>query len=141
MQEELSAIAGALSSWIVGGDGSLSLVSSIVPTHQTGTCWAEASKDGRFVLTSNTGASTISVFSVDKQSARVALLGSFPTSSGPTDMSFSHDGRYLFALTPDEFNAGSPGINVWSFNQTDGTVVQLQGVSGLPRSIDGLVSR
>src|SRR5437867_507206 len=133
--------AGALSSWLLGGDGSLTLVSSIVPTHQTGTCWAETTKDGKYVLTSNTGASTISVFSIDKQSARVALLQQFSTSSGPTDMAFSHDGRYLFAVTPDEFNAGSPGIDVWSFNQSDGTVIPLQGVSGLPITIDGIAAR
>jgi 6-phosphogluconolactonase (cycloisomerase 2 family) len=132
--------AGALSSWIVGGDGSLTLVSSIVPTLQTGTCWAETTKDGRYVLTSNTGASTLSVFSIDKQSAQVKLVNAFPASSGPTDFNFSHDGRYLFAVCPDEFNAGSPSIDVWSFNQNDGTAVKLQGVSGLPLSIDGLVA-
>jgi len=66
------------------------------------------------------------------------VLGTEPHA---TDLAFSHDGRFLFALAPDQTFQASPGIRVWRFNPDDGSVTPLRGVSGLPRSIDGLVAR
>ncbi len=133
--------AGALSSWTVADDGTLHLVSSVVPANESGACWTLAHKDGRFVLIANTVSSAISVYSVNKEDGSVKHTRSFPSLFAPTDLGFSHDGRFLFGLDPDQGLKGSPGIRVWRFNPEDGSVTPLPGVSNLPRSVDGLVAR
>ncbi len=133
--------AGAMSSWTIEADGSLHLVSSKVPAFQSGACWIAVTQDGRFAFMADTVASTTSTYTINKQEGSVSLLRSFPSFSHATDLAFSHDGRFLFALAPDQTFDSSPGILVWRFNPSDGSVIPLQGITGLPRSIDGLVAR
>lgn len=133
--------AGALSSYMVARDGSLQVVSSAVPAHESGACWVEVSHDGRYAYVANTVSSTISLYGIDAQSGRVDFRMAFPSLIGPTDMDFSRNGQYLYALTPDQIGGGSPGINVFRVNRQDGSLVALPGVTGLPLSIDGLVAR
>jgi 6-phosphogluconolactonase (cycloisomerase 2 family) len=136
-----AAGAGSLSSYTINEDGAIHLVSSAVSSGESGACWTVAHKNGRFALIANTVSNTITVYSVNQKDGSVAFLRSFPSLIAPTDLYFSHDGRFLFALNPDQNLKGSPGIRVWRFNPHDGTVTPLQGVSGLPRSVDGLVAR
>jgi 6-phosphogluconolactonase len=133
--------AGALSSYLVSGDGRLRLVSSKVPAHESGACWTVASNDGRFAYISNTVSSTISLFPINKRDGSVRFDKAFQSLFSPTDLDFSADGRFLFALNPDQNGQGTPGINVWRMNPRDGSLIPLSGVSGLPRSVDGLVAR
>ncbi len=133
--------AGAMSSWMIEADGSLQLVSSRVPAFQSGACWVAVTQDGRFAFMADTVASTTSTYIINKQEGSVSLLRTFPSFSHATDLAFSHDGRFLFALAPDQTFDSSPGVLVWRFNPSDGSVIPLQGIIGLPRSIDGLVAR
>jgi 6-phosphogluconolactonase len=136
-----AAGAGAMSSFTIGVDGRLRLVSSIVPARQSGACWVAVHKDGRFAFMADTVSSTTSTFAINKDEGTVSLVTSFPSPSHATDLTFSHDGRFLFALAPDQTFQASPGIRVWRVNPENGSVTPLPGISGLPRSVDGLVAR
>ncbi len=133
--------AGAMSSYTIGRNGSLHLVSSRVPAFQSGACWVAVTQDGRFAFMADTVASTTSTYAINKQAGSVSLLRTFASFSHATDLAFSHDGRFLFALAPDQTFDTTPGVLVWRFNPSDGSVTPLQGINGLPRSIDGLVAR
>lgn len=136
-----AAGAGALSSYVVSDDGSLHLVSSAVPAHESGACWVVVSKDGRFAYVANTVSSTVSLYGIDAKSGRVDFRASFESLTNPTDMAISRNGRFLYVLNPDQDGGGSPGINAFRLNPHDGRLIPLPGVSGLPTSVDGLVAR
>lgn len=132
---------GAMSSYTIARDGSLHLVSSIVPAFQTGACWIAVDLNGRFALLADTVASATSTYAINPRDGSVTLVGSFPSFSHGTDLAFSHYGRFVFELAPDQTFDYSPGILAWRYNPSDGSVTPLGGVIGLPRSIDGLVAR
>jgi len=133
--------AGALSSYRVLRDGSLQLVSSAVPANESGACWLVVSHDGRFAYVANTVSSAISVYSIDPRSGGVTFDAAFQSLHSPTDLDFSRDGRFLYALNPDQLGQGSPGINVFRVDSRNDSLIPLAGVSGLPASVDGLVAR
>ena len=133
--------AGALSSYLVSDNGNLQLISSAVPANESGACWVVVSKDGRYVYVANTVSSTISIYSIANHSARVIFDNAVQSVAGPTDMQFSRDGRFLYALAPDQLGQSSPGINFFRRDPRDGSLVPLSRVSGLPTSVDGLAAR
>jgi 6-phosphogluconolactonase (cycloisomerase 2 family) len=132
---------GAMSSWTIARDGTLHLVSSIVPANQSGACWIAVDHAGRFAYMSDTVSSVTSTYGINQQTASVTLLNSFSSFSHATDLAFSQDGGYLFALAPDQTFDSSAEILVWRVNPNNGRVTALRGITGLPRSIDGLVAR
>ncbi len=132
---------GAMSSYTIGDDGVLHLVSSAVQAHETGACWVVVHKDGRFALLANTVSNVISVYSVNKNNGSVKLSSSFPSPFAPTDLDFSQDGRFFFAVAPDQNLKGSPGVLAYRFNPENGGINFLSSVHNLPRSIDGLIAR
>ncbi|MGH9469139.1 MAG: lactonase family protein [Terriglobia bacterium] len=62
----------------------------------------EMARSGRFVYTSNRGANTIAVFTIDRETGKVSLLEDVST-QGKTPRAFEIDptGRYLFAANQD----------------------------------------
>jgi len=132
---------GALSAYRVAEDGSLHLVSSAVPSHQSGACWVVVSPDGRFVYVANTVSSAVSLYRISARDGSVTLATSFASASNPTDLDFSRDGRFLYELRPDQNGLSTPGINVFRVHPSDGGLVALPGISGLPKSVDGLAAR
>jgi 6-phosphogluconolactonase (cycloisomerase 2 family) len=132
---------GAMSTFTIADDGTLHLVSSVVQAHESGACWVSLHKGGRFALLQDTVSGVISVYSVNKEDGSVTFAHSFPSPFASTDLDFSHDGRFLLAVDPDENLQGSPGVLAWRFNPDDGTVSFLSSVRNLPRTIDGLIAR
>jgi 6-phosphogluconolactonase len=132
---------GAMSTYTIADNGVLHLVSSAVPAHESGACWVVVDKDGRFALLANTVSSAISVYSVNRQNGSVKFFHSFPSPFAPTDLDFSQDGRFFFAVATDQNLKGSPGVLAYRFNPEDGSVAFLSSVRNLPRSIDGLIAR
>ncbi len=132
---------GAMSTFTIADDGTLHLVSSVVQAHESGACWVSLHKGGRFALLQDTVSGVISVYSVNKEDGSVTFAHSFPSPFASTDLDFSHDGQFLFTVSPDENLQGSPGVLAWRFNPDDGTVTFLSSVRGLPRTIDGLIAR
>ena len=133
-----AADASATSSYRVGADGSLTLVSGSVPTTETAACWVVLSADGRFVYVTNTGSGTISGYRVGIGGS-ISLLDAdgvtATTGAGPIDAAVTRRGGYLYTL-----DAGAHVISGFQI-QADGSLVPVAGAGGLPAGATGLVAR
>ncbi len=91
----------ATSSYAVSPTGALTPISRSVPALQSAVCWLAISPDRRFAFTGNTTGSSVSGYAV-RSDASVALLLpgglSATTDGGALDLTFSSDGRYLYAV-------------------------------------------
>ena len=67
--------ASAISSYAVAANGTLSPISTSVPTLGAATCWSAITRNGSFVYTSNAGTSTISGFAISGTGALMPLAG------------------------------------------------------------------
>jgi 6-phosphogluconolactonase (cycloisomerase 2 family) len=128
-----AAEQGSVSSYQLGEDGNLSLISSAVPTSETAACWLVVSHDGRFAYTTNAGSNTISGYNVAFDGSISLLDEDGVTSktgkdSGPLDMGISNDGRNLYTLNGRNDTIGSFEIK------------EKGGLSALGSSIDVPVS-
>ena len=129
----------SVSSYQVAADGGLSIISESVPTFQTAACWLALSHDERFAYTANTPDDSISSFYVHRNGSLELLqsqAGLTGTGSGPVDMSFSNNGRFLYSL-----NAGNGTIGAFLVNRRTGALTALAGASDLPATVNGLAAR
>jgi 6-phosphogluconolactonase len=121
--------ASALSSYALLANGSLSPISTSVPTLGAATCWQATTPDGRFVYTANAGTATISGFSIGANGTLTALPGTIQSSnpSGATniDITISSDGKFLYSL-----NAGNGTVGIFAIHK-DGTLTNLGSADGL----------
>jgi len=139
------AVGGAtdqssVSSYQLGKDGSLAVISPSVGTTETAACWAIVSHDGRFTYTTNAGSGSISGYRIGFDGS-LALLdangrtGNTGKDSGPLDMAFSNDGRNLYTL-----NGQSDTIGVFKVKDKGG-LAGLNSHIGVPASANGLAVR
>lgn len=136
------------STYALDVDGRLAVTCPEVANGQTASCWANATCDGRFVLTSNTDMGTISCYGVDAADGSIKLLKGEAASlapaagetSGPIDSALSRDGRFFYQLY-----AGNGAIGAYRIEK-DGTLMplaEMKGMAeGLPKGagIQGLVA-
>lgn len=132
-----AAGASSLSSYLVGRDGSLRIVSPAVGTGQTAACWVVVTPDHRFAYVSNTGSGTLSGYTTGPGAALTrfddgGITANTGANSAPIDMSITPDGRFLFSL-----NSGNQTISGFRIRQ-DGSLAALQTTSGLPVGANGL---
>lgn len=129
--------ASATSSYTVGSDGALSLVSGSVATTETAACWVVLSRGGRFAYVTNTGSNTISGYRVAADGS-IALLDAdgvtATTDAGPIDAAVSRAGGFLYTL-----NAGAHTVSGFAI-QGDGSLVPVPGATGLPAGATGLAA-
>jgi len=113
------------SSYRVGRDGTLDVITPTLVNTQTAACWATVSKDGRFAYTSNTPSGTISGYRIDAADGSLSLVDAdgrtVVTNPGdaPLDIGFSNDGRYLYAL-----NSGVGSVGAYAIG-ADGSLTHL----------------
>ena len=131
---------GAMSSYYIQPHGTLDLVNAAVPANESGACWVLTSTNGRYVYLANTVSSAITLYEVNLGSGQIRRVASYPSPTNETDLDFSQDGRYLYALRPDE-TGSTPGINGYAVNPATGALTALPGISGLPATIDGIAVR
>ena len=127
-----------MSSYEVADDGDLQIISASVPTHQTAACWVVLSRTERFAYTANTPDDSFSSFFVHRDGSlelRESQAASLPTGSGPVDMAFSHDGRFLYSL-----NAGNGTVGAFWANPFSGSLKPLAGAANLPATVNGLAA-
>ncbi len=121
--------ASAISSYAVLAGGTLSPISTSVPTLGAATCWQAITPNGRFVYTSNSGSSTISGFAIGANGSLTPLAGTIvganPSGATNLDVAVSSDGKYLYTL-----NSGAGTVGVFAI-QKDGTLANLGFVNGL----------
>ncbi len=132
--------ASAVSSYVVGDDGSLTTVTPSLFTTETAACWIVVSGNGRFAYTTNAGSGTIAGVAVDFDGTLTLLdadgeTGITGPGSVPLDMAFSRDGRSLYSL-----NAGNGTIGAFSVG-ADGSLQPLPFTGGLPAGTNGMAAR
>jgi len=130
----------SLSSYSLGKDGSLTLVSGSVPTTETAACWAVVSNDGRYVYTTNAGSGSISGYKVGFDGALTLLdadgrTGNTGKDTGPLDMVVSNDGRNLYTL-----NGRSDTIGAFAIKDKGG-LASLNSHVTVPATANGLAIR
>ena len=124
--------AGAISSYSVQTNGTLTPVSASVPTLGAATCWNVVTPNGKFVYTSNAGTSTISGFALGITGTLTPIAGTVvgvnPTGSTNLDAAVSSAGSFLYTL-----NSGTGTVGIFGINQ-DGTLTSLGDEAGLSAS-------
>jgi 6-phosphogluconolactonase (cycloisomerase 2 family) len=126
-----AAPSGAVSSYSLSGDGTLSLLSASLSTHQTATCWLVLTKDGRFAFAANAGSGSISGYSVLTDGSLSALDANGRTgvtnvaNATPLDMDITADSRFLYVLQTGTGTIGTFAIGV------DGRLSVLPDTPGL----------
>lgn len=139
------AVGGApngssISSYNLFNNGRLQAITPAAKTNQTAACWVAVSKDGEYAYVSNTASGTISGFKILRNGALKALnadglTANVGTGSGPIDMIFSRNGRFLNSLNP-------ANGTITSFRLKEGgSLVSSGSIGNLPRSANGLVAR
>jgi 6-phosphogluconolactonase len=131
--------ASAASSYRVGRDGGLSLVTGSLGTTETSACWLIVSKNGRFAYTTNTSSGSITGFAIGRDGALTLLNADGVTASTgantrPTDLALSGNGRFLYALTP-----GTNSVTGF-LQRPDGRLEPVTVGSGLPAGAVGLAA-
>jgi 6-phosphogluconolactonase (cycloisomerase 2 family) len=126
----INAGTGALNSWQLNADGSLTLISA-VSDGQKAACWIELARGHYFVA--NAGSGNISSFTVSK-SGQVALQGvAATTGAGPVDLAASEDGKFLYSQ-----QGGAHAVQAFKVG-SDGSLTDLGSVTGLP-AMEGIVA-
>jgi 6-phosphogluconolactonase (cycloisomerase 2 family) len=119
----------AISSYEIGTNGTLSPISTSVPTLGAANCWNVVTPDGSFVYTSNAGSSTISGFAIANTGALTALSGTIvgtnPEGSTNLDIAVSSDGKFIYTL-----NSVAGAIGIFAI-QKDGTLLNVGFASGV----------
>lgn len=121
--------ASAISSYTVLPNGTLTAVSTSVPTLGAATCWHAVTPNGKFVYTSNAGTSTISGFAISSSGALTpvsgTVVGTNPHGSTNLDIAISSDGKYLYTL-----DSGTGSVSIFGIDP-DGTLTSIGDVGGL----------
>lgn len=121
--------ASTAASYAVLNDGTLSPISTAVPTLGNANCWNAITPDGRFVYNSNAGSSSIAGLAIGQDGSLTPLpgtiVGSNPAGSGNLDITISADGKFLYSL-----NSAAGTIGIFAI-QTEGTLSNAGEASGL----------
>jgi 6-phosphogluconolactonase len=122
-----------ISSYTIGGNGTLTPITQSLHTVGDGNCWNAITPNGKFVYVDNAGTSTVAGFSVASNGALTPIAGTIlstlPNGANNLDMTISGDGKYLFNL-----QSGLGAIGVFTIN-SDGTLNQLGDIEGLPKTV------
>jgi len=133
----VSEAAGSASSYVIASDGSVTVASGAVLTHQGAPCWAVVTKNGKFGYTANAQGGSISGFAVANDGSislidadgRTAVVG-----GGNIDLALSGNSRYLYQLNGDR---SISGFRI----EADGHLTPAGRTVTLPASTVGLVAR
>jgi 6-phosphogluconolactonase len=121
----------AISSYSVQSNGTLTPISSSVPTLGSANCWNVVTPDGRFVYVSNAGSGSVSGFAIGNTGALTPLPGTVvalnPSGSSNIDVAISSDGKFLYTL-----NAGTGTVGMFAIQPDNGTLTDLGTAGDLP---------
>ncbi len=126
--------ASTASSYRVGGDGVLQLVSGAVATTQTAACWIAISQNGKFAYTTNTGSGTISSLEIGPGGTLALSEAVAGTGIAPLDAAFTPGGRFLYVR--------NGGGNVGAFRvEAQGDLTHIGDFGEPPAGTNGLAAR
>jgi 6-phosphogluconolactonase (cycloisomerase 2 family) len=123
----------SISSYTIGGNGTLTPVTQSLHTVGDGNCWNAITPNGKFAYVDNAGTFTVAGFSVAPNGVLTPIAGTIlstlPNGANNLDMTISGDGKYLFNL-----QSGAGAIGVFTIN-SNGTLNQLGDIEGLPKTV------
>jgi 6-phosphogluconolactonase (cycloisomerase 2 family) len=130
--------ASAVSSYRLGNDGSLQVISGSVPTTETAACWVVVTGDGRYAYATNTGSASVSGYGIRPNGA-VRLLDADGktghTGAAPIDAALAAGSGFLYTN-----DSSGHDISAFVVNH-DGSLTPVPGASGLPAGAIGLAAR
>lgn len=135
-----AAGASTASSYVSNSAGTLTPLSSAVPSGQSAACWIALAGDEAYAYATNTASSTISGYDIAADGTLTLFedggvtmdLGS---GRAPIDMAVSEDGQYVYVLSAATDTI--TGMRV----AAKGTLVPLSGSISIPASAAGLAGR
>jgi 6-phosphogluconolactonase len=133
--------SGAASSYRIRPDGTLEVISTSVGNGGIATCWIAGNKRGD-IFTSNTGSHTVSAYKLLAGNGRLRLReATAGVASRPIDMAITANGRFLYALDPDE-DPGNGTVHMFQIDR-DGGLTDLGAIAGEGLSIfaNGIAAR
>ena len=123
--------SSAISSYSVQSNGTLTPISSSVPTLGSANCWNVVTPDGRFAYVSNAGSGSVSGFAIGSGGTLTPIPGTVlalnPTGSSNIDITISSDGKFLYTL-----NSGTGTVGMFAIQPTNGTLTDLGTAGSLP---------
>jgi 6-phosphogluconolactonase (cycloisomerase 2 family) len=129
----------AASSYRIGADGTLHLVSGSLGNTQTAACWAVVTQNGRFAYTANTPAGSISGYRIGKDGSLslVDADGLTGVSHSPLDVALSNNSRFLYA-----FNSGEGTVSAFRV-EADGGLTHIGDTDAVlvPGVANGIAAR
>lgn len=94
----VSETQGALTSYALGADGTLTTVTPSAGTGGEAACWVTITADGRFAYTTNAASGTVAGFAVDAD-GRLSAMTLAQSGDGATPIDLDHVGtRFVYAL-------------------------------------------
>ena len=126
--------SGAASSYDIGADGGLQLVTGSVALGQAAPCWLVTTADGRTAYTANAGSGSISRLSVARDGSLSLVDPVAGVLAAPLDLALTADSRFLYVR---EGNGAIGGFKVG----TDGSLVSLGAWAGVPAGAQGIAAR
>jgi len=120
------------------GTDPLTITAAAVPTGQAATCWIVVHDDG-YAYVSNTGSSTLGLYTWTRTGHLALVAGAAATTSGaPIDLALAADGGFLYAL-----DASSGSVSAFSISPSDGSLTLVETQGGLPASagVQGIAAR
>lgn len=139
VSEAAGGAAGAskLSSYHVGYNGSISLLTGSVGANQSAACWVVITNNGKYAYTTNTASNNLTNFNINNFNGSITVNTAIAatTDMGPIDAALSNNSKYLYIL-----NAMSHSIGVYDV-ANNGSLSLIQTVTGLPVGANGLAAK
>lgn len=132
--------ASSVSAYRIGA-GTLTTVTSALPTTESAACWIILARNGRYAYTTNTASGTLTGYRVSPMSGALSRLdfdgvtGDLGAGSNPLDGASSMDGRFVFVLSP------ATGEIASFFVRVNGSLEKLPSELGLHSTSFGLAAR
>ena len=122
-------LASSASSYQVGLDGSLEVITSAASADATAACWLVVTQDGRFAYTTNPGNDTLSIYAIDFDGA-ISLLDTTDSGAGtgPLDAALTNNSRFLYTLNAGDGTIG--GFHVGPHGELSPLDLDISGISG-----------
>jgi len=131
------ANTASASSYELGAQGALNVISPAVANGQAATCWISVTGDGKFGFTSNTGSGTLSAYQVSANGTlnlENAVAGSLNNGGAPIDSARTSDSAFLYVVD-------SALGRIVSFKVNGASLKPLGAVTGLPTSLQGIAAQ
>lgn len=128
--------AGSASSYVVGGDGSMTTVSESVTNGQSGTASALVLSNGLYAFTANPESDSLTTYAIASSGALTLQGEAISNPGGPLELAVSDDEAFLYTL-----NRQDDSISIYGLDGDSGRLTSLDRVTGLPTASIGLAVR